>query len=118
MNISAKNLRSASIAGHNGIKKNTDDIFKMIKQDIVDAVKSGNNSCEIVMPTNFDIIGVDNESAQLIIYAQIIAELETKGFKVKINKISKVWRISGWDINVDAYHKQELYKYLAARIEE
>jgi len=117
LKINANKIRAKSVTGVAGINKHRQEILLMIEQDVQDAVKAGNSTCDIQIPTVFNIIGVTDEDAQLLIYSATITELESKGFRVQISS-NNIWTISGWDINIDAQHRNELYTFLASRLKK
>ncbi len=117
LKIDANKIRAKSVTGTAGINKNKQEILLMIEQDVQDAVKAGNSTCDIQIPTVFNIMGVSDEDAQLLIYCATISELESKGFRVQISS-KNIWTISGWDINIDSQHRKELYTFLASRLKK
>jgi len=117
LKINANKIRAKSVTGVAGINKHRQEILLMIEQDVQDAVKAGNSTCDIQIPTVFTIMGVTDEDAQLLIYSATITELESKGFRVQISS-NNIWTISGWDINIDTQHRNELYTFLASRLKK
>lgn len=99
------------------IKRHADDIIKSIISKATSAAESNQEYISLKIPVTFDVTGIKSDNAQLLIYVEIIKELEEREFKVKIDKESGIWYISGWDItyNNDINKRQALIDFLASR---
>lgn len=79
------------------IKDEIKQILKTIKDDIIKAAHQDLAPyCVYTPPLHFDVPDKLNKKASLIIYTSVIQQIESKGFKVTIDKNTKQWTIQGW----------------------
>lgn len=97
------------------VKSEIYDILNAMDQDINAAAENNQSCIEFSMPANFNIAGTTNSRAQLLIYNDVIENLESRGFTVRINQSSNIWVIRGWNIIVDSKLENELMNTIASR---
>ncbi len=51
----------------------------------------------------------------MLIYVEVIKDLEDRGYHVEIDTDSGIWTITGWTIKVDSELEKDLLKVIAAR---
>lgn len=116
MNITAKQVQK-SCSGSSMIQSELKALFLTFKSQILDASKNGSTFVNIPVPTNFNIINMDNKEAQTIIYNKLIEELEENGFKVGIymNDSSVIYKIT-WSIVSDNNEYSIMRNNIASKI--
>jgi len=112
--VTADSLRKKSIK-HNAIREHVNEIMKVFEQDASNAAANLKSYCSVVVPSNFDIQGITNSKAQLLIYNRLIEELESRGFTVLIDRDTHEWTIAGWEIIVDSELEKSLIETIASR---
>jgi len=100
---------------HNAIKEHVNEIIKVFEQDASNAATNLKSFCTVAVPSNFDIQGITNSKAQLLIYNRLIEELESRGFTVLIDLETNEWTIAGWEIVVDSELEKSLIDTIASR---
>lgn len=83
MDVTASQLQR-NCSGSLILKQEIKKILKTFQRQIIEASRNGETRVVVSVPTNFNIISLNNTSAQTIIYHKLIEELESKGFNVKI----------------------------------
>ena len=99
------------------IKQTVRDIIRAFEQDVTEACENHQQSCQLKLPTDFIVPGMTNVKAQLCIYNEVLKELESNGFHESINRDTKVWTVTGWEIVVDDKLNKEMVKRIASRME-
>lgn len=112
--VTASTLKQKSIVSST-IKRSVGDIIKAFEQDATVACENHLGSCDIKIPTVFDVPGMTNKKAQLLIYTELVKELEDREFHVQIDRGSGIWTISGWEIKVDSNLEKQLVELIASR---
>ena len=98
MNITAEKIQQ-SCAGSRVIEQQMKSILKTFQSEIIEAGKDGSTRVIVAVPTNFDVVNMNNKSAQTIVYHRLIKELENRGFYVQIHMDeSTVTYCIRWDI--------------------
>jgi uncharacterized membrane-anchored protein len=99
MNIRADQVQKLCV-GAQFIEQEINTIFKTFQSEILEASKNGCTRVVIGVPTNFNIVGMTNQTAQTIIYHRLIKECEDSGFSVKLSMDSSaVTYCIQWNIN-------------------
>lgn len=93
------------------------DLLYAFNQQVRKAVESNMSQCYINVPQFFGIRGMNNDEAQLLIYGELIKQLDQLGYHVRINRKTGVWRIWGWEIITDSRIKKSLITLVASRFE-
>jgi hypothetical protein len=98
MNITAVQIQK-SCSGTQLIEQEIRSILKTFQSEIVEAGKNGSTSVIVEVPTNFNITGMSNRTAQTIIYNRLIENVEENGFNVRVSMTeSGVTYCIRWDI--------------------
>ena len=98
MDITADQIQQ-TCAGAQVIEQQISTILKTFQSEIIEASKNGYTQVVVAVPTNFNIVGMDNKTAQTIVYHSLIETVEKKGFKVRLSlKSSAVTYCIKWDI--------------------
>lgn len=99
LEISAHEVKDACIYNH-VIHDQLREIFATIQGAIRESSKHGISKISIPIPSNFNIPGMKNKTAQTIIYHTIIKELKAKGFDVSLKASLDVVVFNiGWQVN-------------------
>ena len=116
MNITASQVQK-SCSGTQLIDFEINTILKTFQSEIIDAGKNGHTSVIIGVPTNFNIININNKTAQTIIYHRLIEECEKNGFNVKISlNESSVTYCIRWDIKTENTDLNEMRNIIASHM--
>lgn len=116
MNITAESIQR-SCTGTQLIATEIKTILKAFQSEITEAGKNGYTHITVPVPTNFDIPGMNNQTAQTIIYHGLIEECENRGFNVKMSMDpSGVTYCIRWDIKRDGNDLKNMRNFIAAHI--
>lgn len=115
-NINAASLRKAS-SKTAAVKDITTDLLRLVYQEIEKGHANHQDSCTFKVPSNFDIQGMSNRRAQMLIYNDAMNDIERRGFIVRMDKTLKYWTIY-WKIEIDDELENHLLQRLASRIHE
>jgi hypothetical protein len=99
MNISAKQIQNSSVSTQL-LKQKTTDILKTFQDKIINAGKNGAYRVSVGVPINFDVTGMDNKTAQTIVYHDLIQELEDNDFTVVVDMQPSIPSVT-YDISWD-----------------
>lgn len=116
MDITADRIQR-TCAGSQVLELHIKSILKTFQSEIIEAGKSGHTRVVISVPTNFDVVSMDNKTAQTVIYHRLISECEEKGFKVKVSmdKSSTTFCIR-WDIKENEGDLHKMRDKIAAHM--
>ena len=99
------------------IEQEINSLLKTFKAEITEASKNGNTSVIIPVPTNFNIINMQNKTAQTIIYHRLIEECEDKGFNVRLSMDeASVTYCIRWDIKKEEYNLNSMRNKIASHM--
>lgn len=116
MNITADQVQK-SCTGTQLIELEIKTIMKTFQSEIMEAGKNGHTSVVVAVPTNFNIVNMNNKTAQTIVYHRLIEECEERGFNVKISMDqSAVTYCIRWDIKMDSGDLNEMRNVIASHI--
>jgi hypothetical protein len=116
MNITADQVQR-SCTGTQLIELEIKTILKTFVSEIIEASKNGYTSVIIAVPTNFNIVGMTNQTAQTIIYNRLIDECEEKGFNVRLSmNSSAVTYCIRWDIKQKTGDLKQMRDKIASHI--
>lgn len=116
MNITAEQIHRVC-TGTQILDQQIKTILKTMQSEILEASKNGHTNVIVSVPTNFNIVGITNQTAQTIIYHRLIEELEENGFNVKISMDnSAVTYCVRWDIKQDSGDLQEMRNIIALHV--
>lgn len=114
MEITAKSLQNTSV-GLKYIQDEVSAILKTFQIEIKEANKNGYTKVIVSVPTNFNIPGMTNATAQTYIYYKLIQELQKKGFVVKIYmETGLITYCVNWGISNDDLNLSEMRKVIAS----
>jgi hypothetical protein len=116
MNINAEQVQK-SCTGTQLLNKEVKNILSTMQSSITEAGKNGSTSVTIPVPMNFNIGGMDNMTAQTIIYHRLIKELEDNGFTVNIYTTKSECKYCvRWDFKKKDGDLSKMREEIAARI--
>lgn len=98
-----------------GINDTVRDIVKMCEDSIENAYNNNQIDCTVEISDIFDIDGMSNKKATLWIHSNILQEMESRGFHVRIQPDVRQWTFSGWSIEIDDALERRLCNLLASR---
>jgi len=111
MNITAEQVQKKS-SGSVVLEREIKMIIQTFQSEINESARNGSTKAVIPIPTNFNIVNMNNQVAQTVIYYRLIKELKNKGFSVKIFvDDSQVSFCIRWDIpddNVDLLQMRDV----------
>jgi hypothetical protein len=114
MDITAKQLQKSSI-GPRTVQEEINGILKTFQIEIKEANKAGFTKVVVSVPTNFNIPGMSNSTAQTLIYYQLIQEIQKKGFSVRISMApGLITYCINWTVVDDSLNLSEMRKVIAA----
>lgn len=116
MNITAETVQQ-SCTGTHALDTNVKTILQTVQSHIIESSKNGCTNVIVPVPTNFNIVNMNNKTAQTIIYHRLIKEIEDCGFCVKLifTKSSVSYHIR-WDIKNEESDLNEMRKIIASRV--
>jgi hypothetical protein len=116
MNITADQVQK-SCTGTQLIEQEIKIILKTFVSEITEASKGGYTSVVVLVPTNFNIVGMTNQTAQTLIYHRLIDECEEKGFNVKLSMdTGGVTYCIRWDIKQNDRDLKEMRNVIASHV--
>jgi uncharacterized membrane-anchored protein len=116
MNISADQVQKSCV-GTQIIEQEINTIFKTFQSEILEASKNGCTRVVVEVPTNFNIVGMSNQTAQTVIYHRLIKECEDKGFSVKLSlDSSAVTYCIQWNINKNSKDLTHMRDVIATHV--
>jgi hypothetical protein len=116
MNITAGQVQK-SCTGAQVLEQQIKTISKTFQSEIIEASKNGSTSVIVAVPTNFNIVNMNNKTAQTIIYHRLIEELEDNGFHVKISmNTSSVSYCIRWDLEKDSGDMKKMRDTIASHL--
>ena len=116
MNITAEQVQKKS-SGSAILEHEIKMILKTFQSQINDSAKNGATRVVVPVPTNFNIINMNNKAAQTIIYYRLIEELKNKGFNVKISgNDSQLIFCIRWDLPQDNIDLTQMRNVIASHI--
>lgn len=116
MDITAEQVR-ASCPSTQGIEQQITIILKTFQSEILEAGKNGSTSVIVAVPTNFNVIGMNNKSAQTIIYHSLIEILESRDFDVRVSMNSSVVTYGiRWDIQKKCNDLEDMRNIIASHM--
>ena len=111
LDINAEDVKDACLYNRS-INDHLREIFGTIQHDIRENSKHGVSKIRIPIPTNFNIAGMTNRTAQTVIYHAVINELTNKGFEVSLSvSLDIVIFNIGWQVknsNSELIHMREV----------
>jgi len=116
MNITAEQVQKKS-SGSIILEYEIKMILKTFQSQINESAKNGSTLVVIPVPTNFNIINMNNKVAQTVIYYRLIKELKDKGFNVKISgDDSQLTFCIRWDLPTDNIDLTQMRNVIASHI--
>ena len=116
MNITAEQVQKKS-SGSVILEHEIKMILKTFQSQINESAKNGSTRVVIPVPTNFNIINMNNKVAQTVIYYRLIEELKNKGFNVKISgDDSQLTFCIRWDLPTDNIDLTQMRNVIASHI--
>lgn len=107
--LKAKSIKIGIINGH------VAELLRACLQDAHEANENHMSSCSVKIPLTFEVPGLSFAKAQMLIYYQLIQQLESRGFRVSIDKSTNLWTISGWDTTCDTTLDTNMLELIASR---
>ena len=116
MNITASQVKQSCTTALL-LEQQITTILKTFQAEITESSKNGLTSVQINVPTNFSLGDMNNKTAQTIIYARLIKELEEREFNVKITmSTSSVTYIISWVADSDSSDLNQMRTTIAKHL--
>lgn len=116
MNITAEQVQKKS-SGSAILEHEIKMILKTFQSQINESAKNGATRVVVPVPTNFNVINMNNKAAQTIIYYRLIEELKDKGFVVKISgNESQLTFCIRWDLPHDNVNLTQMRNVIASHL--
>jgi hypothetical protein len=115
INVTARQLRS-QWSRTQFVNKNVQNILTAIEDRVMDAHRDSRTSITFGAPVNFDIPEMTNKDASILVYYNIIQELEKKEFKVTMEmSTSETTFVITWNEAQDDDSLNHMLKYIASK---